>query len=260
MDLNLAGKVVLITGATGGIGKAVAKAFLNEGCKLALTDIFQEKLDAFLEELGNPSSDTVRTYVTNVANEEEVAKTAEAVMNDFGSIYSVIASAGYNGKNVNVVDADYTYYKEVYDVNVFGTIWTLKYTLPHMIEAGEGSVVVLGSSGSYVGSSGLSAYTSSKHAVAGLVKSVAKEVGPHGIHVNFVAPAAVDTDMMRRIERDMFGDTKTTEEAMAILAGGSIDKRYTKPEEVADACLFLASNKSAHTMGHGLRIDGGKYI
>lgn len=260
MDLNLAGKVVLVTGATGGIGKAIAKAFLNEGSKLALTDISQEKLDALVEEMGNPGSDTVKTYVTNLANPEDVSKMMNAVIEDFGSIYSVIACAGYNGKNINVVDATYEYYKEVYDVNIFGTIWTLKYALPHMIEAGEGSVVVIGSSGSYVGSPGLSAYTSSKHAVAGLVKSLAKEVGPHGIHVNFIAPAAVDTDMMRRIERDMFGDTKTTEEAMAIIAGGSIDKRYTKPEEVADACLFLASEKSSHTMGHGLRIDGGKYI
>ncbi|MBR5951266.1 MAG: SDR family oxidoreductase [Actinomycetaceae bacterium] len=260
MDLNLAEKVVLITGATGGIGKAIARAFLNEGSKLALTDISQEALDAFVEELGNPGSETVRTYVTNLTDSEEVAALADAVVSDFGGIYSVIACAGYNGKNVHVVDADMDYYKTVYDINVFGTIWTLKYTLPYMIEAGKGSVVVIGSSGSYVGSPGLSAYTSSKHAVAGLVKSVAKEVGPHGIHVNFIAPAAVDTDMMRRIERDMFGDTKTTEEAMAIIAGGSIDKRYTKPEEVADACLFLASEKSAHTMGHGLRIDGGKYI
>lgn len=260
MNLNLEERVILITGATGGIGKAITKAFLNEGAKLALTSTSQEKLDALIQELGNPSVDKVRGYVTNVSDANDVKNSIEKIITDFGDIYSIVANAGYNGKNVHVIDADLNYYKEVFDVNFYGTVWTLKYALPHMIKNKRGSVVVIGSSGSYVGSPGLSAYTSSKHALAGLVKSAAKEVGPYGIHCNFVAPAAVDTEMMRRIEKDMFGDTKTTAEAMAIIAGGSIDKRYTKPEEVADAVVFLASDKSAHTMGHGFRIDGGKYI
>ena len=260
MDLKLKDKVVVITGATGGIGTALTKAFLDEGAKLALTSTRQAKLDKLMEELGHPDPERVKGYVTDIRDEEQVKASIEKVVEDFGGIYAVVTNAGNNGKNIHVVDADLNYYKEVFDINFYGTIWVLKHALPHMIKEKKGAVVALGSSGSYVGSPGLSAYTSSKHAIAGLIKSVAKEVGPYGIHCNFLAPAAVDTDMMARIEKDMFGDTKTHEEAMALIAGGSIDKRYAKPEEVARAAVFLASEVSAHTMGHGFRIDGGKYI
>lgn len=260
MDLGLKDKVVLITGATGGIGEAVSKAFFDEGSKLALTSTSQEKIDTLMEKLGNPSEDRVKTYVLDVTNEEEVKKVVEDAHNHFGDLYSLVTVAGYDGKNIKVVDATEENYKRVFDINFYGVVWAMKYALPYMTANKKGSVVVLGSSGSYVGSPGLSAYTSSKHAVAGLVKSVAKEVGPEGVHVNFVAPAAVNTDMMRRIEKNMFGDTKTQEEAMQIIAGGSINKRYAEPEEVADMCLFYASEKTSHIMGHGLRVDGGKYI
>ena len=103
---------------------------------------------------------------------------------------------------------------------------------------------------------GNSAYVSSKYAVAGLTKCVALELGPNGIHVNYVCPGPVDTPMMLRIEKDFFGDTMTHEEAMALLAGNyAMDKRYAKPEEVANAVLYLSSEVSAHTAGMGMHVD-----
>lgn len=260
MDLKLKDKVVLITGATGGIGFAVTKAFYDEGAKLALTSTSQKKIDRLMEDLGHPSEERVKAYVMDVTNEEEVKKTIDAAVDHFGDLYSVISNAGYDGVFAHVKDTTREIYDKVFDINIFGMLWTLKYSIPYLLKNKKGSIVAVGSSGSYVGSPGLSAYVASKHALAGIIKSVAKEVGPEGIHVNFVAPAAVNTDMMRRIEENMFGDTKTQEEAMAIIAGGSLDKRYAEPEEVANAVLFYASEVSAHIMGWGLRIDGGKYI
>lgn len=136
----------------------------------------------------------------------------------------------------------------------------MKYVIPHLTEAGQGSIVVLGSEGSYVGAEGMSAYVASKHAVAAIVKTAGREVGGKGVHCNFIAPSAVDTDMMRRIEKNTFGDTKTPEEAERFFADATMDKRYCKPEEVAYAALYLASEVSAHMMGWGLRLDGGKHI
>lgn len=260
MDFKLKDRVIFVTGATGGIGSAVTNAFYNEGAKLAVTSTRQEKLDSLLEELGNPPEERVKGFVVNVANEDEVKQAIDAAVNHFGDLYSVVCNAGYDGEFAHVKDTTREIYDKVFDINIFGLLWTMKHAIPYLIENKKGSIVAVGSSGSYVGSAGLSAYVASKHALAGIVKSVAKEVGPDGVHVNFVAPAAVNTNMMRRIEENMFGDTKTQEEAMAIIAGGSIDKRYAEPEEVATAVLYYASEASAHIMGQGLRIDGGKYI
>lgn len=260
MDLKLKDKVVVITGAAGGIGKAVTQAFFDEGSRLALTSTSQDKIDQLLEELGNPSEDRVRGYVLDVVDEDAVKDTFDQIKNDFGSIYSLVSNAGYNGDYQEIVDASQDNYRRVFDINVFGVLYTMKYAIPYMVEEGQGSVVVLGSEGSYVGSPGMGAYVASKHAVAALVKTAATEVGGKGIHCNFIAPSAVDTDMMRRIEKNTFGDTKTPEEAERFFADESYNKRYAKPEEVAYAALYLASEVSAHMMGWGLRLDGGKHI
>ncbi len=260
MDLKLKDKVVLITGATGGIGKAITEAFLNEGCRLALTSTAQEKMDKLLSDLGNPPEDRVRGYIVDITNENEVKEAIDSVVNDFGEIYSLISNAGYNGDYQETINATKENYQRVFDINVFGVLYSIKYALPYMIEKENGSIVVLGSEGSYVGSPGMGAYVASKHAVAAMVKTVATEVGGKGIHCNFIAPSAVDTDMMRRIEKNTFGDTKTPEEAERFFADASYNKRYAKPEEVAYAALYLASEVSAHMMGWGLRLDGGKHI
>lgn len=260
MDLNLKDKVIFITGATGGIGQGVTKAFLNEGAKLAVTSTRQEKLDALLEELGNPSEDMVKGFVVDITNEDEVKKAVNDAVDHFGSLYSVVANAGYNGDYQMIKDATKENYQNVFDINVFGVLYTIKHAIPHLVDNKKGSIVVLGSEGSYVGSPGMGAYVASKHAVAAIVKTAATELGDKGIHCNYVAPSAVDTDMMRRIEKNTFGDSKTPEEAERFFAQDTYDKRYAKVEEVAACCLYLASEVSAHIMGWGIRIDGGKHI
>ena len=132
----------------------------------------------------------------------------------------------------------------------------MKYAAPTLIEKQSGSVVVIASAAAYEPTAGNSAYVSSKYAVAGLTKCVAMELGPVGVHVNYVCPGPVDTPMMQRIERDFFGDSMTHEEAMEKLAGAyAMNKRYAKPEEVANAVLYLSSEVSAHTAGMGMHID-----
>ena len=117
-------------------------------------------------------------------------------------------------------------------------------------------VVVVASAAAYEPTASNSAYVSSQYAVAGLTKCVALELGPVGVHVNYICPGPVDTDMMLRIEHDFFGDSMTHEEAMALLAGQyALDKRDAKPEEVANAVVLLASDVTAHTAGMGFQVD-----
>ena len=255
MDLKLKDKVVLVTGGTGGIGTAIVKAFLGEGAKVAFSSTSQAKIDALIPTL-DAAEGQVKGFVADMTKEEEIKGFVEAAKDHFGTIDVVVPNAGYEGKSHPVQDMTLELFEETYMLNVFAVMLMLKYAAPVLIEKQSGSIVVIASAAAYEPTAGNSAYVSSKYAVAGLTKCVALELGPMGIHVNYVCPGPVDTPMMLRIEKDFFGDTMTHEEAMAMIASNyAMDKRYAKPEEVANAVLYLASEVSAHTAGMGMHVD-----
>ena len=256
MDYGLKDKVVLITGSTGGIGQALCRAFAAEGCKLAISSTSQDKLDAFVPTL-DIASENLRTFIADVTHEDEVKAFVDGAYAAFGSIDVVIPNAGYEGEYQLIQDCTYESYMKVYGVNVFGVVYTCKYAAKYMIPQGKGAVVVIASNGSYTTAAGMSAYCSSKHAVAGVAKSVALELGPHGIHCNYICPGGVETPMIHRIEKNTFGDTKTHEECEQIFGAAYLDKRYCRADEVANLALYLASDVSSHIMGSGIRMDAG---
>ena len=252
MDLKLKDKVVLVTGGTGGIGTAIVKAYLAEGAKVAFSSTSQAKIDALLPTLQGD----VAGFVADMNREEDIQAFVENAKAKFGTIDIVVPNAGYEGKAHPVQDMTLELFQQTYMLNVFSVMLLMKYAAPTLIEKKSGAVVVVASAAAYEPTAGNSAYVSSKYAVAGLTKCVAMELGPNGIHVNYVCPGPVDTPMMLRIEKDFFGDTMTHEEAMALLAGNyAMDKRYAKPEEVANAVLYLSSEISAHTAGMGMHVD-----
>ncbi len=254
MDLHLKDKVAIVTGGTGGIGSAIVRAFLREGAKVAFSSTSQEKADALVAKLDVPEGQ-VKGYVADMTKEEDIKNFVEAVKADFGSFDIVVPNAGYEGQAHPVQDMTLELFEKVYMLNTFAVMLTMKYTAPTLIEKQAGAVVVIASGAAYEPTAGNSAYVSSKYAVAGLTKCVAMELGPVGVHVNYICPGPVDTPMMLRIEKDFFPEL-THEEAMAALAGAyAMDKRYAKPEEVADAVVYLASDVSAHTAGMGMHID-----
>jgi len=255
MDLKLKDKVVLVTGGTGGIGTAIIKGYIAEGAKVAFSSTKQEKIDALIPTL-NAADGQVAGFVADMTKEEDIKKLVDDAKAEFGTIDIVVPNAGYEGKAHPVQDMTLDLFEEVYMMNVFSVMLLLKYAAPILIEKKAGSVVVIASAAAYEPTAGNSAYVSSKYAVAGLTKCIAMELGAEGIHVNYVCPGPVDTPMMKRIEKDFFGDTMTHEEAMAMLAGTyAMDKRYAKPEEVANAVLYLSSEVAAHTAGMGMHVD-----
>lgn len=256
MKLNLENKVVLITGATGGIGKACCEEFLKEGCKVALTGRNKEKIDALVKELGY-GEDRVYANVADVSKEDEVKAFVDGAYKHFGKIDVIVPNAGYEGNYALLEDVTTENFNYVFGVNVLGVLYMIKYAAPYLKANGHGAVVVTSSNGALLGCAGMGVYCASKHAVQAIVKTAAAELGPHGIHVNSVNPGAVDTDMMRRIERNTFGDTKTTEEAYEIFASAYLDKRYAKAKEVADVIMFLASDYCSHLNAGQIHMDGG---
>jgi NAD(P)-dependent dehydrogenase (short-subunit alcohol dehydrogenase family) len=255
MDLKLKDKVVLVTGGTGGIGTAIVKGFLAEGAKVAFSSTSQAKIDALIPTL-DAADGQIAGFVADMNKEDEIKALVDSAVAKFGTIDIVVPNAGYEGKAHPVQDMTLELFQQTYMLNVFSVMLLMKYTAPILIEKKSGAVVVIASAAAYEPTAGNSAYVSSKYAVAGLTKCIALELGPAGVNVNYVCPGPVDTPMMLRIEKDFFGDTMTHEEAMAMLAGTyAMDKRYAKPEEIANAVLYLASEVSAHTAGMGMHID-----
>ena len=257
MDSGLKDKVVLITGSTGGIGKSLAKAFAAEGAKIALTSRSQAKLDALIAELG-VAADHVAGFIVDVSIEDQVKAAVEGTIERFGALDVLVNNSGDNGDYKPIAELTREDFLKVYDINVFGVMYSMKYAIPQMRKQGKGAIVNITSEGEFVGAAGMAPYCSSKHAAGGLSKCVALEVAKENIRVNTICPGAVDTPMMRRIEEQWLGKDYTREQALAVFAAQYPDGKYADPDEVATATVFLASDLSGHVTGASIRIDGGK--
>lgn len=256
MKMNLEGKVVLISGATGGVGKACCKAFLEEGAKLAITGRSRDKVDELAKEL-NIGEDRLFTHVGDVAAEADVKTFIDGAYQHFGRIDVVVPNAGTEGSWALIEDVTAENFNAVFGVNVLGVLYMLKYAAPYLKAQKKGAVVVTSSNGALLGCEGMAVYCASKHAVQAIVKTAAAELGPHGIHVNSVNPGAIDTNMMRRIEKNTFGDSKTPQEAYDAFADAYFDKRYATAQEVAEMIVILASDHCSHMFAAQIHMDGG---
>ncbi|MCR5102451.1 MAG: SDR family oxidoreductase [Butyrivibrio sp.] len=257
MNLNLKDKVVLITGSTGGVGESLTRAFAAEGSKLAISSTSQEKLDKFLPTLDIPKENLL-TFVVDVTKEEQVENMVNQTVEHFGKLDVLVNNAGYEGKSLPLDEQTTENIQNVYNVNVFGPMYGMKYALRHMKERKSGAIVNISSQGSIVGAATMSAYVSSKHAVHGISKCAALEVAELGIHINCIGPGPINTPMMDKLEKQALGENVSKADAMAVFAAPYPDKRYCEPEEVADLALFLASEKSSHITGSLVTMDGGQ--
>lgn len=245
---RMQGKVCLVTGGGSGIGRAAALKMAGEGAMAVLIagrrDAEIKATAAACEALGAQAL-TVRTDVTR---EEDVARLVNAALEHFGRLDIAFNNAGFQERRAPVEGQDNAVYDEVFDSNVRSVFLCLRRQLPVMYAQGEGRIVVNASvSGVRNPNAGLSLYSASKAAVISLVRSAAMEAAPRGVRVNAIAPGRVVTDMMLR---SGVGD-------MASVAAGLPLKRMGKPEEVAEAVVWLASDASSYVVGHVLAADGG---
>lgn len=243
-------KVVLITGAAGGIGLAAARKFAAEGAKLALVDLKRESLETAAGDI--EGAVLIAADVSKEADVEAyVAKTVKA----FGRIDVFVNNAGINGDFKPIEEQSFENYSNVLLINVIGAAMGLKHVVKQMKVQGAGAIVNTASNGGLLGAPGMSAYVASKHALIGVNKSVALEVASAGIRVNAVCPSGVDTQMMRSIESNARkGDeAEARKQFEAAVPLG----RYAEAEEIADLMLFLASDRASFITGAYYRIDGG---
>lgn len=243
-------KVVLITGAAGGIGIAAARKFAAQGARLALVDMNLDTLKTAAADLPE-----ALLLAANVTREEDVKAYVDATVTKFGRIDVFVNNAGINGDFKNIEDQTYENYMMVLSVNVIGAAMGLKHVVAQMKAQGGGAIVNTASNGGLLGAPGMSAYVASKHALIGINKSVALEVAAAGIRVNAVCPSGVDTQMMRSIETNAMKGHE--DEARKRFEASVPLGRYAEAEEIADLMLFLASDKASFITGAYYRIDGG---
>ena len=249
---RLDGKVAIITGGSGGIGRAAGRMFVSEGADVLLVDLNEDALKEACAEIGSNRVDyCVADVTSNADNERMVAKATEK----FGGVDVFLANAGIEGDVLPIEAYDEDRFEQVMAVNVKGVFLGLKHTMPAMRERGGGSVVITSSVAGVGGTPGLSAYVTSKHAVIGLMRTAAKEGAPDNIRVNTVNPSPVETRMMRSLEAGMSPDD--VDAAKASISANIPMQRYGEPDEIAKVMLFLASDDSSWVTGSVQMADGG---
>jgi NAD(P)-dependent dehydrogenase (short-subunit alcohol dehydrogenase family) len=249
---KLDGKIAIITGGSGGIGKAAAQVFTGEGAQVMLVDLDGDALAKTVSEIGD---DKAACTVADVSDTAQTQAYVAATVERFGGVDIALLNAGIEGKIASIVDYPEELYDKVIAVNVRGVFIGLKHVMPEMKKRGQGSVVITSSTAGIRAIAGMSAYATSKHAVIGLMRAAALEGAADDIRVNTVNPSPIDTRMMSSIE-EMNG-LPTGDGANRPMARHTPLQRYGEPEEVAKLMLFLSSDDSSFCTGGVYMVDGG---
>jgi len=242
-------QVVLITGALTGIGRATSIAFAKTGANIVISGRHADegqKLAAELRSLGAEAE----FVQADVRRESDVQKLIDHTMSRFGRLDAAVNNAGTEGKPGPLTDQTAESYAATFDTNVLGTLLSIKHELRAMLPQGHGSIINVSSTYGRSGAPGAALYVGSKHAVEGFTKAAALEFAETGIRINVVAPGPIETGMLSRF-------TGTPENKADLISRVPM-KRIGQPEEVAEAILFLASDKASFITGASLATDGGK--
>jgi len=241
--------VVVVTGAGGQIGTAIARAIAARDARVVLVDRDPTSLGRAAQALGGDP----QTVQLDVTDPEAAPRLVAHVLGSAGRLDAVVNNAGIEGPVGRIDEIPLSAVRTVFDVNVFGLLAVIQAVLPHFRRQRSGRIVNIASGAGLAGSGHMTPYSASKHAVVGITRSVAAEAGPDGIAVNAVCPGCVDSPMMERIEEQL---TALTGKAVSFVPSVPMG-RYARPDEVADLVAYLALEAPVYMTGAALVIDGG---
>jgi len=246
---NFTDKVVLITGAGNGIGRATALAFAQQGASVVVADMSRsagEETTALITQAGG-----IATFILcDVTKDQDVQSMVDGTIETYGKLDIAFNNAGIEIESSKLADGDEATYDKIMDVNVKGVWRCMKYQIPALLKQSSSAIVNTASIAGLGAAPKMSIYSASKHAVIGLTKSAAVEYGKKGLRVNAICPAVIDTEMFRRATEN---DPQKEQYVRSLHPVG----RIGQPEEVAAAVLYLCSDLAGFTTGVALPIDGG---
>ena len=249
--MRLKDKVAIVTGAASGIGRAIAKAYGDEGAKVVVSDIRKEPREG-----GTPTHEMIKEnggeaifIETDVSSEEEVDGLINETIDKYGKIDILVNNAGIFHQQ-KIHESDTEKWKDLIDVNLNGVYLTTKKVISHMLENDiEGKIVNISSIAGSVGYAASPAYCASKGALTNLTRELAVDYAGEGINVNAISPGVIKTEMTDQFTSDP--------EMKAFMEQNTPYKRLGEPEDIANAAVFLASDESDFINGEDIRVDGG---
>ncbi|MBD8032693.1 SDR family NAD(P)-dependent oxidoreductase [Solibacillus merdavium] len=254
--MKLDNKIVIVTGAAGGIGKEVVRKLIGLHAKVVLVDLNEDAIKSVQTEL-SLNEDNSLIVKADVSKEDNVKNYVDQTISKFGRIDGFVNNAGVEGPAKSLEEITEKEFDFVYGINVKGVLFGLKYVLPVMKGQKYGSIVNTSSVAGLIGSPSMALYNSSKHAVMGLNKVAALEAAAFNVRVNTVNPGVINTQMMRKIEANVAPGA--AEAAQAAYNDAVPMKRYGEPEEVANVIAFLLSDEASYVSSSSLTIDGALY-
>jgi 3-oxoacyl-[acyl-carrier protein] reductase len=239
-------QVVVVIGASNGIGRAAASLISHRGAKIIIADMNPDGLKELASELNLATN---QVHVLDISNQIAVTNVIASIIKNHGKIDALVNSAGIVGQsNVKVEDLDWALYEKTLQVNLYGAIWLTQQLIPHMKKQAYGRIVHLASIAGKEGNPGMAPYNTSKAGLIGFVKGVAKELAPAGIIINALAPAVISTPM----------NSNTSEETLKYMISRIPLGRTGQASEVAEIIAFMASPACSFTTGFTFDISGGR--
>ena len=242
-------KVAIVTGGSSGIGRATAIALAKQGVKISIAARRVKEGEETVRLVKEAGSDGIFVR-TNVANEDDVKSLVENTVKKYGRLDYAFNNAGVEQTMAPIVEQTVEEFNQIMNINVKGVWLSMKYEIPVMLKSGVGAIVNNSSVAGIMGFPQMAIYIASKHAVLGLTKSAALEYAKSGIRINAIAPGGVETEMANRVNENtpQFLETLTSMHPIG---------RIADPEEIANAVVWLLSEKASFVLGHTLLVDGG---
>jgi len=252
--IRLDGKVAVVTGAAGVIGRATIQRLAERGARIVAVDRKPEELAAAISQL--PASAEARAVTADVSDEDEVADYVRVAVDAFGTIDVFYNNAGIEGEVKPITQYSLETFRRVLDVNVVGVFLGMKHVLPVMLKQNKGSIINTASIAGLVGSPHIAVYSASKHAVIGLTKSAAWECTGTGVRVNCVCPGLIDSRMLSAIMQGRSGGNVPPPNDRLVERIPA--RRLGQASEVASIVAFLASDEASYVSGSAYTVDGGR--